>query len=191
MLSKMSKENLEMLSYAKIAELYLKENKKPMNTADLFKEVCKLLELSDEEYQERIGDFFESLTTSKEFILLNDGNWDLRANHSVKIDIDDEGRILLYHQDIEVLNKAMKMIEDITREVEEGKIYTAKVVKIIEAGCFVEVWSGCEGFVHISKLAKDRVNKVEDVVKEGDEIVVKYIGTDNKGRLNFSRKDAM
>ena len=89
MLSKMSKENLEMLSYAKIAELYLKENKKPMNTADLFKEVCKLLELSDEEYQERIGDFFESLTTSKEFILLNDGNWDLRINHSVKIDIDD------------------------------------------------------------------------------------------------------
>ena len=85
----MSKENLEMLSYAKIAELYLKENKKPMNTADLFKEVCKLLELSDEEYQERIGDFFESLTTSKEFILLNDGNWDLRINHSVKIDIDD------------------------------------------------------------------------------------------------------
>ena len=89
MLSKMSKENLEMLSYAEIAELYLKENKKPMNTADLFKEVCKLLELSDEEYQERIGDFFESLTTSNEFILLNDGNWDLRANHSVKIDIDD------------------------------------------------------------------------------------------------------
>ena len=89
MLSKMSKENLEMLSYAKIAELYLKENKKPMNTASLFKEVCKLLELSDSEYQERIGDFFESLTTSKEFILLNDGNWDLRINHSVKIDIDD------------------------------------------------------------------------------------------------------
>lgn len=89
MLSKMSKENLEMLSYAKIAELYLKENKKRMNTADLFKEVCKLLELSDGEYQERIGDFFESLTTSKEFILLNDGNWDLRVNHSVKIDIDD------------------------------------------------------------------------------------------------------
>ena len=89
MLSKMSKENLEMLSYAKIAELYLKENKNPMNTASLFKEVCKLLELSDSEYQERIGDFFESLTTSKEFILLNDGNWDLRINHSVKIDIDD------------------------------------------------------------------------------------------------------
>ena len=89
MLSKMNKDNLEMLSYTKIAEMYLKENKKTMNTADLFKEICKLLELSDEEYQNRIADFFESLTTSKEFILLNDGNWDLRSNHSVKIDIDD------------------------------------------------------------------------------------------------------
>ena len=89
MLSKMCKENLEMLSYAKIAELYLKENKKPMNTADLFKEVCKLLELDESEYEEKIADFFESLTTSKEFILLSDGNWDLRANHSVKIDMDD------------------------------------------------------------------------------------------------------
>lgn len=89
MLSKMSKENLEQLSYTKIAEMYLKENKKTMNTAELFKEVCKLLELSDEEYQDKIADFFESLTTSKDFILLNDGNWDLKANHSVKIDIDD------------------------------------------------------------------------------------------------------
>ena len=89
MLSKMSKENLELLSYTKIAEMYLKENKKTMNTAELFKEVCKLLELSDEEYQDKIADFFESLTTSKDFILLSDGNWDLKVNHSVKIDIDD------------------------------------------------------------------------------------------------------
>ena len=89
MLNKMSKEQLELLSYTKIAEMYLKENKKTMNTADLFKEVCKLLELDESEYEEKIADFFESLTTSKEFILLNDGNWDLRINHSVKIDIDD------------------------------------------------------------------------------------------------------
>lgn len=89
MLNKMTKEELEQLSYAKIAEMYLKENKVKMNTASLFKEVCKLLELSDNEYQERIGDFFETLTTSKEFILLGDGNWDLRSNHSIKIDIDD------------------------------------------------------------------------------------------------------
>ena len=89
MLSEMSKENLELLSYTKIAEMYLKENKKTMNTADLFREACKLLELSDDEYQDKIADFFESLTTSKDFILLNDGNWDLKINHSVKIDMDD------------------------------------------------------------------------------------------------------
>ena len=89
MLNKMNKDELEQLSYTKIAEMYLKENKKTMNTADLFKEVCKLLELGENEYQDKIADFFESLTTSKEFILLNDGNWDLKINHSVKIDIDD------------------------------------------------------------------------------------------------------
>lgn len=89
MLNKLSKGELELLSYAKIAEMYLKENKKTMNTADLFREVCRLLGLDDNEYQERIADFFESLTTSKDFILLSDGNWDLRANHSVKIDMND------------------------------------------------------------------------------------------------------
>ena len=69
--------------------MYLKENKVKMNTADLFREVCKLLELDEGEYQDKIADFFQSLTTSKEFILLNDGNWDLKENHSVKIDMDD------------------------------------------------------------------------------------------------------
>jgi len=89
MLSDKSREELELLSYTKIAEMYLKEQKKTMNTAELFREVCRLLELGDDEYQEKIADFFESLTTSKEFILLNDGNWDLKINHSVKIDMDD------------------------------------------------------------------------------------------------------
>ena len=83
------------------------------------------------------------------------------------------------------------MIEDIVKEVEEGKLYTAKVVKIEEFGCFVQVWPGCEGLVHISKLSKERVEKVSDVVQVGDEILVKAIGTDKKGKLNFSRKDAM
>ena len=84
-----------------------------------------------------------------------------------------------------------KLIKDITREVEEGQIYTAKVVKVEDFGCFVQVWPGCEGLVHISQLAKERVNKTEDVVKLGDEILVKAIGVDKKGRLNFSRKDAL
>ena len=89
MLNKMTKDELELLSYTKIAEMCLKENKTTMNTAELFKEICNLLGMSEAEYQEKIADFFQSLTTSKEFILLNDGKWDLKANHSVKIDIND------------------------------------------------------------------------------------------------------
>lgn len=88
-LNKMKKEDLEQLSYGKISELYLKENKQTLTTAELFKEVCNLLELPEEEYQNKIGDFFETLTTSKEFILLSDGKWDLKSNHTVKIDIDE------------------------------------------------------------------------------------------------------
>lgn len=88
-LSKMKKEELEQLSYTNIAKLYLEENKTTMNTADLFRQVCTLLELSESEYQAKIADFFQSLTTSKEFILLADGKWDLKSNHKVKIDMDE------------------------------------------------------------------------------------------------------
>ena len=85
----MNKEDLELLSYTDIAKLYLEENKTTMNTADLFHQVCSLLELSERDYQEKIADFFQSLTTSKEFILLDDGKWDLKTNHKVKIDMDE------------------------------------------------------------------------------------------------------
>ena len=110
---------------------------------------------------------------------------------AVKVDLEDDGRVIIYHSDKEIIDKTAEMIKNIVREVEEGKIYTAKVVAIEEFGCFVQVWPGCEGLVHISKLSKDRVEKTEDVVKLGDEIIVKAIGTDKKGRLNFSRRDAM
>ena len=82
-LNKIPKSELELLSYTEIAKMYLKENKKTKNTADLFKEVCKLLELSEDEYVNKIADFFESLTTSKEFVLLEDGTWDLKSNHKI------------------------------------------------------------------------------------------------------------
>lgn len=82
-------QELELLPYTSIAKMYLEENKTTKNTADLFKEVCKLLQLSDEEYVDSIADFFESLTTSKEFILLEDGTWDLKSNHKVKVVIED------------------------------------------------------------------------------------------------------
>lgn len=88
-LSKMTKEEIELLSYTDIARLYLEENKTTMNTADLFRQVCTLLELSERDYQDKIADFFQSLTTSKDFILLEDGKWDLKINHKVKIVMDD------------------------------------------------------------------------------------------------------
>ena len=84
-----------------------------------------------------------------------------------------------------------QMIEEIVREVEVGKIYEAKVVKIEDFGCFVQLWPGCEGLVHISELATERVENTSDVVKLGDEILVKAMGTDKKGRQNFSRKAAL
>jgi len=88
-LSKMTKDEIELLSYTDIAKLYLEENKNTLNTAELFKEVCNLLSLSDTEYQDKIADFFQSLTTSKEFILLQDGKWDLKSKHSVKVVMDE------------------------------------------------------------------------------------------------------
>lgn len=85
----MKKEELELLSYYDIAALLLKENK-PMNTPTLFKTICDLLELSDDEYTNKIGEFYTSMTTDKRFILLDSAEWDLRDNHAVKITIDDD-----------------------------------------------------------------------------------------------------
>ena len=116
---------------------------------------------------------------------------DVNDINAVKVDLEDDGRVIVYHTNRDIINKTVEMIQDVVKEVEEGKIYTAKVVKIEEFGCFVQLWPGCEGLVHISKLDKKRVQKTEDVVSLGDEILVKCLGTDKKGRINFSRKDAM
>ena len=111
--------------------------------------------------------------------------------NAVKVDLDDDGRVTIYHSDKEIIEKTRDMILDTVKEVEEGTIYTGKVVKVEDFGCFVQVWPGCEGLVHISELAPQRVEKCSDIVKVGDEIIVKAIGCDKKGRLNFSRKQAM
>ena len=110
---------------------------------------------------------------------------------AVKVDIDDDGKVIIYHMDKEVIEKTKKMIENITKEVETGKIYNAKVVKVEDFGAFVELWPGCEGLVHVSQLDTKRVEKSSDIVSVGDEIIVKSLGYDNKGRLNLSRKEAL
>ena len=89
-LSKMTKEELETLSYADLTEMILKEEKNSLNTPSIFKKICKLLELSDDEYASQIGDFYTSLTTDKRFILLDNACWDLRDRHKIEIVLDDE-----------------------------------------------------------------------------------------------------
>lgn len=108
--------------------------------------------------------------------------------NDVKIDIEQDGRVFVMHAEMEWINKAIQIIEDLTREPEIGKIYNVKVVKIVDFGAFVELWPGCEGLVHISELALTRVAKVEDVVHVGDEIVIKLLKIDDKGKLVLSRK---
>ena len=83
------------------------------------------------------------------------------------------------------------MIKNIVREVETGKKYEVKVVQVEDFGCFCELWPGCQGLVHVSQLAHERVEKAGDVVSVGDEIIVKALGMDKRGRQNFSRKDAL
>ena len=113
------------------------------------------------------------------------------ADTGVKIDIEDDGSVFILTNDAEAGNKALSIVEGIVAEPEVGKVYTGKVVKIIEIGAFVEFLPGREGLVHISKLENHRVNKVEDVVSEGDEIKVKLMEVDRQGRFNLSRKDAL
>ncbi len=111
--------------------------------------------------------------------------------NAVKVDLEDDGRVIIYHTDKDIIEKTANMIKDVVKEVETGKIYTGKVVKVEDFGCFVELWPGVEGLVHVSHLAKERVEKPSDVVKVGDEIIVKSLGYDKKGRLNLSRKEAL
>ncbi|MFI3329658.1 MAG: polyribonucleotide nucleotidyltransferase, partial [bacterium] len=111
--------------------------------------------------------------------------------NNVKIDIEQDGKVCIMHADYEWVNKAMATIEGIVREAEVGAIYTATVKRVEAFGAFAEIFPGCEGLVHVSKLAKERVANVADVVSVGDQIVVKCIGIDDKGRVDLSRKDAL
>ena len=107
------------------------------------------------------------------------------ADTGVKIDIEDDGRVAIATEDAAAAAKAKAIILGIARDIKAGDVYKGKVTRIIPIGAFVEIAPGKEGMVHISKLAKERVEKVEDVVKEGDEILVKVLGIDEKHRINL------
>ncbi len=106
----------------------------------------------------------------------------------VKIDIEEDGRVFIYTEDIERAGKAQKIIEDITREIEVGEIYEATVTKIMPFGAFMNLGGGKEGLLHISKISEKRVEKVEDVLKEGDTFLVKVLDIDNQGKISLTKK---
>ena len=115
----------------------------------------------------------------------------ISADCQVKIDINDEGNVFISGIDYDNAQKALQIVNTIANDPEIGAIYKGKVVRIMNFGAFVEIAPGKDGLVHISKLDKQRVEKVEDVVSIGDEIVVKVMEIDNQGRINLSRKDAL
>ena len=110
---------------------------------------------------------------------------------AVKVDLEDDGRVIIYHTDKEIISKTKEMILNVIREVEKDKVYTGIVTKVEDFGCFVELWPGCEGLVHVSQLAWERIDKPSSLVSVGDEIMVKSLGYDNRGRLNLSRKECL
>ena len=113
------------------------------------------------------------------------------ADTGAKVDIDDDGSVFISAVDAAAANAAKKMIDDICFVPEVGKLYYGKVVRILPIGAFVELAPGKDGMIHISKLENHRVEKVEDVLNVGDMTWVKFMGFDEKGRVNLSRKDAL
>ena len=107
---------------------------------------------------------------------------------NVKIDIDDDGKVVIYHNDYDTIEKAKQMISDIVRVAKVGDVYSAKVVRLEKFGAFVNLFGNTDGLLHISKISHHRVDKVEDVLKLGDIIDVKVTEIDNKGRINVSAK---
>ena len=171
-----------------ILDVIEKQIKEPRKEVSKYAPKTMIFYIKPEKIKDVIGRGGEMITK----IICEESNvTDVNNINAVKVDLEDDGRVIIYHTDQDVIDRTAKRIQDVAKEVEEGKIYTGKVVKVEDFGCFVELWPGCEGMVHVSQLAKERVNKASDVVKVGDEIVVKSLGFDKRGRLNLSRKEAM
>ncbi|MDD6272740.1 MAG: polyribonucleotide nucleotidyltransferase [bacterium] len=184
------KEALEKAKKARMKILDVIENTIPAVRNELSEYAPKIrtMKIEPEKIKDVIGKGGDTITK----IILESSNVNsVNAKDAVKIDIDDEGNVVCYHMNKDVLDKAISMIENIVKEVEIGAVYTAKVVKIEDFGAFVELWPGCEGLVHVSQLDNKRVEHPRDILQVGDEIVVKAIGYDKKGKLNLSRKELL
>ena len=171
-----------------ILDVMAKQIDKPREEVSKYAPKTMVFMIDPNKIKEVIGKGGETITK----IILEASNVESVSDiNAVKVDLEDDGKVIIYHTDKEVIEKTANMIKNIVKEVEQDKIYTGKVVKVEEFGCFVELWPGCEGLVHVSQLDTKRVEKPSDMVKVGDEIIVKSLGYDKKGRLNLSRKEAI
>ena len=183
----------EALAQAKKARLEIlkvikKQIKEPRKEVSKYAPKMVTFNINPAKIKDVIGKGGEMIT---KIICEASGVTEVTNINAVKVELEDDGRVIIYHSDQAIIDKTRAMIEEIVREVEVGKVYEAKVVKVEDFGCFVQLWPGCEGMVHVSQLAHERVEKAGDVVSVGDEIIVKALGTDKKGRQNFSRRDAL
>ena len=184
------KEALEQAKKARleIIDVIKKQIPEPRKEVSKYAPKTKVFYISPSKIRDVIGKGGEMITK----IICDCSNvTDVNNINAVKVDLEDDGRVIVYHSDQEIIDKTVQMIEDVAREVEVGKNYEAKVVAVHDFGCFVEVWPGCEGLVHVSQLDTKHIDKVEDIVKVGDIILVKAIGKDKKGKENFSRKEVL
>jgi polyribonucleotide nucleotidyltransferase len=183
----------EALAQAKVARMQIldvieAQIPEPRKEVSKYAPKTVVFMINPDRIKEVIGKGGETITKiileSSNVTAVNDVN-------AVKVDLEDDGRVIIYHTSQEIIDKTKEMILNIVREPETDALYTVKVVKVEEFGAFVQLWPGCEGLVHVSQLDVNRVDKPSDIVKVGDEIVVKNLGYDNRGRLNLSRKAAM
>lgn len=183
----------EALAQAKKARLEIlktiaKQIKEPRKEVSKYAPKTLVFTIDPSKIKDVIGKGGDMITK----IILESSNVETVTDmNAVKVDIEEDGRVIIYHTDGEIIDRTAEMIRNVVKEVEVGKIYTGRVVKVIdELGCFVELWEGCEGLVHISQLSDKRVAKASDVVSEGDDIIVKATGFKN-GKLNLSRKEVL
>ena len=174
----------EALEQAKLARLQILDNMnsvidKARDEVSEFAPKVRLMTIDPDKIRDVIGPGGKQITAI------------IEASNDVKIDIEQDGRITIMHHNSVDIETAIRLIEDIVREAKIGEVYSGRVTRVEKFGCFVELWKGTEGLCHISKLAHERVEKVEDVCNVGDRINVKVIGVDDRGRIDLSRKDTL
>ena len=183
----------EALAQAKKARMEIldvmeKQIAEPRKEVSKYAPKTEIFTINPDKIKDVIGKGGEMITKiiqeASNVVSVNDVN-------AVKVDLNDDGTVIIYHTDKDVIEKTKEMILNASKEVEIGKIYTGTVVKVEDYGCFVNLWDGLDGFVHVSQLANERVEKPSDMVRVGDEIIVKATGFDKRGKLNLSRKEAL